>query len=135
MADGFEGLAELIADLQRLPESLKKEAERTIEAAANGMAAQVRQRYPRGKTSNLIKGVGVQKRGPLNYRVVSRAQHAHLYEFGSVRRWRESGATTGTMPEASSPVFVPEAVRARRRQIAEHLETLRRMRVRGMENR
>ena len=135
MADGFEGLDRLIADLQRLPDALKKEAERTIEAAANGMAAQVRQRYPRGQTGNLIKGVAMRKRGPLNYQVVSRAPHANLYEFGSVKRWRESGATTGSMPEAPSPVFVPEAVRARKRQYAEHEETLRRMKVTGMTNR
>jgi HK97 gp10 family phage protein len=133
VAESFDGLDALIADLQKLPEQLKREAERTVQAAANSMAAQVRQRYPKGKTGNLIKGVSVRKRGPLNYQVASRAPHAHLYEFGSVKRYRESGATTGTMPEAPQPVFVPEAVRARRRQIDEHEDQLRRIKVRGMD--
>jgi hypothetical protein len=133
VAEGFRGMDELIAALRNMPEELKGEAAKTITATADAMEADVRQQYARGPTGNLLKGVGQRARSPLNIRVHSRAFHVYLYEYGSYKsgeRHHKSGKSTGTMP--ANPVFVPAAVRARKRMYQRHEEMLRRAKVRGM---
>jgi HK97 gp10 family phage protein len=130
MADGFQGLDALIADLQRLPETMKREAANHITAAANGMEAELRQEYPRGETGNLIQGVGQRERGPLVKQVYSRAKHAHLYEFGTVQRFQNNGKSVGTMP--AQPTFIPSAVRHRKRLHEAFERIVRSIKVRNM---
>jgi hypothetical protein len=127
---GFSGMDALIDDLNGLPDELKGEAANLIQAAANATEADVRQQYVRGKTGNLLNGVGQKSDGPLAVRVYSRAKHAHLYELGTVQRFQNNGKNTGTMP--AKPVFIPAAIRARKRMMDGFERVLRRIKVRGM---
>ncbi len=127
---GFNGMDQLIRDLEELPEALKGETAKILEGAANGMAAAVRQQYP-FKTGNLVRHVVIVRDDPLRVRVRNTAKHAHLYEYGTVRRQTNStGANRGTMP--ARPVFVPAAVRHRKRMLEDLQGMLRRAKVRGM---
>jgi HK97 gp10 family phage protein len=130
MADGFQGLDALIADLQRLPESMQREAANHITAAANDMESELRQEYPRGETGNLIKGVGQKQIEPLVKQVYSRAKHAHLYEFGTVQRFQNNGKSVGTMP--AQPTFIPSAVRHRKRLHEAFERIVKSIKVRNM---
>jgi hypothetical protein len=139
MADGFQGLDALIADLQRLPESMKREAANHITAAADGMESELRQSYARGETGNLIKGVGQKQIEPLVKQVYSRAKHAHWYEYGTVQRYQytvgdksvgsmEPGGTTNP----GQPTFIPSAVRHRKRLHEAFERIVKSIKVRNM---
>jgi HK97 gp10 family phage protein len=140
MADGFSGLDDLIRDLQRLPESMQREAANHITAAANGVEAEVRQTYVKGPTrkingqtvegGNLIGGVGQKQIEPLVKQVYSRAKHAHLYEFGTVQRFQNNGKSVGTMP--AQPTFIPSAVRHRKRLHEAFERIVKSIKVRNM---
>jgi len=129
MADGFTGMAELLADLATLPDHLKGEAAKIVEGSANGMAADVRQGYAYKKGA-LVRGVSVETKGPLRVQVKSKSPEAHLNEFGTVQRFNKANANRGTMP--AKPVFIPAAVRARRRMLTDLAAMLHRAKVRGM---
>jgi hypothetical protein len=138
--EGFDGMAALIADLQRLPAEFRQEAGRIVDATADQMADAVRRAYPEESrsatgTGKLRDGVKVDKGdtagGELRARVRNTARHAHLYERGTVQRFTGRGANRGTMP--ARPTFIPEAVRARARMVGQLIGIVRRARVRGMD--
>jgi HK97 gp10 family phage protein len=129
VADGFSGIDELIADMQKLPDDMKGEAGNLILGSANAMATDVRREYP-FKKGALVRGVTVNRRGPLLVQVRSSSPEAHLNEFGTVQRSTAAGANRGSMP--AKPVFIPAAVRHRRRLFEGFQQMLRRIRVRGM---
>ena len=111
------GLAELKAELRRLPEELASDAGEVVLGAANRAEAAILARYPHGPTGNLRDGVSVHEaradRFGAKMIVRSAAPHAHLYEYGSASR-AYKGANRGRMPAATGgPVFVPEMQRAR----------------------
>jgi HK97 gp10 family phage protein len=125
------GMAALIRGLQQLPEALAQEAEGVISATADLMAAEVRRDYP-AKSGNLRKDVRVERKDRLRAQVKSAAKHAHLYEYGTVSRYLKSnGASRGTMP--AQPVFVPAAVRNRRRMVERLTEIVKRTRPAGFD--
>jgi hypothetical protein len=128
----ISGMAALIRGLQQLPEAIQQEAEGVINATADLMAAEVRRDYPAGKTGNLRKDVRVERKARLRAQVKSAAKHAHLYEYGTVSRYLKSnGASRGTMP--AQPVFVPAAVRNRRRMVERLTEIVKRTRPAGFD--
>jgi hypothetical protein len=139
MADeGFAGMGALIRALQQLPAELRQEAEGVVNATADLMAAEVRQTYEQHRhTGNLAAHVVVEKGteragGELRAQVRSTAKHAHLFERGTVQRFTAGkGANRGTMP--ATPVFVPAAVRSRRRMVDRLVGILRRAKVLGMD--
>lgn len=114
-----EGLDAMRAALQAAGPWVRNGAAQILDAHATQLAATVTGRYP-SKTGNLRRGVRLEKvkgTGVLSARVLSNAKHAHLYERGTVKRWRytfngkPSRKYVGVMPAGN--VLVPEAIRAR----------------------
>lgn len=97
----WKGYEEFKVELRTLPARLHGEAEHIVDAHANRVALIVRQRYPHGKTGNLIEGVRVVvKPGDALYvgrKVISGAPHAHLYEEGTKVRANRHGDNRGRM--------------------------------------
>lgn len=128
--DGFSGMAELIADLGRMGESVHTDAAGIVRASADLMEAELMQNYP-SKSGTLRDRVVTEELGPLRVRVRNKAPHAHLYEFGTTQRFTAGrGANRGTMP--ANPTFIPAAIRARRRMREELIGLMKRQQVRGM---
>jgi hypothetical protein len=115
----FDGLSELRDALRRLPDELKVEAQHIVAVAANGAAAEIRQKYP-ARTGNLVNGVSVRPSEVSHFGagaiVVNRAKHAFIFENGTQARhyFTKSGAKheVGRMPPGH--VFVPIVIRKRR---------------------
>lgn len=83
LAAEWRGLDALARELATLPDRLQREAAVIIDEAAEAHAAQVRPVFPLNSvTGNLARGLLVERTGPLTRRVVNKAPHAHLYEFG-----------------------------------------------------
>jgi hypothetical protein len=127
----LDGMNELRAQLRRLPEELRSDASHIVEATANGVAADVRRRYPQGETGNLIRGVAVTRvdagKVAAGAIVKSASKHAHLFERGTNTRRTGKGANRGRMPEASeSQQMIPVVIRARRRMYEQLADLLRR---------
>ena len=123
-------ISELRADLLALGAVADAETARIVESHARLFAADLPTRYPAGATGNLRGGVRLDKLGPRRFRVQNRAPHAHLYEFGTVRRFTSgSGANRGTMP--ARPVFVPQAIYWRTQMLQRTASWLRSLRVNG----
>jgi hypothetical protein len=118
----FDGLAELRDALRRLPDELKVEAQHIVAGAANGAAAEIRQKYP-SRTGNLVSGVSVRPSEVSHFGagaiVVNRAKHAFIFENGTQARHNAIGANRGSMPPGH--VFVPIVIR-KRRQMYEDLK-------------
>lgn len=130
LTEGFDGMAELIADLERLPQELQREASFYVQTAAETMAAEVRNEYPE-HTGNLRRGVKVDRQTDLRAQVRSTAKHATLYERGTVQRFTAGkGANRGTMPAGN--VFIPAAVKSRAQMVDRLVGLVRRSKVRGM---
>ena len=130
MAEGFKGMAALLADLQALGPTVSREAGNIIQATTNSMALDVKSSYP-SDDGDLRKGVVIDDRGPLVKRVRSRAKHAHIFERGTVRRRTHTGADRGTMPPGN--VFVPRAIKWRARMVDQLVNMVERQKVRGMD--
>jgi len=115
----FHGLQELKADLRQLPAALTGEAIHLVQAEGNAAAFAIRGAYPE-VTGHLRQGVGVEPIQRTQFfagvRVVSRAPHAHLYEYGTQVRHTALGANRGASPP--HPVFVPRMIQARARMYA-----------------
>lgn len=129
---GFDGMEALLRGLRQLPEDLKREARAIVASHTNSMASEVIAEYPED-TGTLTRGVSVEiAPDGLSARVRSRAQHAHLYEYGTVARHTSgTGARRGAME--SKPTFVPAAVRHRGRMVR-HLRAVgSRVKVDGMD--
>lgn len=125
------GLKELRDALSDMPEQLKAEFGPVVMAHAEGMAADLKATYH--KTDGVLADRVVVEPGrtsPLLAKVRTKAPHAHLYEYGTVRRFTKgTGAFRGVMP--AQPTFVPAAVRWRDRLVRAAKSTLQAMRVRG----
>lgn len=132
----FTGMGALIAALERLPDELRQEADGVVHATADLMAADVRAAYEQHRhTGNLAEHVVVEKGAPaggeLRARVKSTARHAHMFERGTVQRFRASnGANRGTMPAAN--VFIPRAIKHREEMVRRLIGIVRKVRIPGM---
>ena len=128
----IDGLKELRDALEALPEQFTQtELKPLIKASAEGLQAELKSSY-RKREGVLADRVVIEARDPrgLALRVRSKAPHAHLYEYGTIRRFtRGTGAFRGTMP--ATPTLVPAAIRWRRRMLEQTKAALRRMRIPG----
>jgi hypothetical protein len=131
----IDGLAELIVELQSLPDHLVGEAGHIVEGAANAAAFEIRSAYGRHRvTGNLQEHVVLEQvsggRYGVKYRVKSTARHAVLFEIGTQARHTKTGANRGVMPAGGSrppqPIFVPVMQRRRRRMYSELAQLLER---------
>lgn len=124
----LDGLAELRAALQRLPEELRQEGAAIIDNAAEVTASSLRQSYPVGDTGNLRAGVSVKTEhtpyGTIGI-VTSRSPHAHLWEFGSQNRVTRAGWRRGKSPEHKKEGLVPIAQRNRKKMNQQLVELVR----------
>jgi hypothetical protein len=104
-------LNEQLRRLDALGERVRDEVRGRAMQAAESMAARLRVDYPL-VTGNLRKGVRVEHGRRGSY-VLTRAPHAHLYEWGTpVRKnYTRKGANRGVSKPHN--VFVPEAQRTR----------------------
>jgi hypothetical protein len=116
MAVVWTGLEEYRAELARLPDDCTGEAANLIEAAANGVAHDIKAAYPArtGKLRDKVTVTHVPSGGRLKTGSVIKntARHAAVFEHGSQARHTSLGANRGSMPPGK--VFVPRIVRARR---------------------
>ena len=124
----LDGFAELRTALRSLPKELVVEAQRIIEANANGAAATIKAAYP-VRSGNLRDGVYVRRSEVSTFAggaiVVNAAKHAHLYEFGTqVRRVDKTGQNGGAMPP--NPTFIPVMQRKRQQMYEQLIELLER---------
>lgn len=120
---------ELVKEIEALGETVAAETDRIVESNAQLFAADLPSRYP-AIDGDLRQGVSFKKIADRVYRVASRAKHAHLFEFGTVRRFTaQTGASRGTMP--AKPTFVPWAVKARARMLDQVKTYLRSVRAKG----
>lgn len=113
----FDGLAELRAQLRRLPEELAGEASGIVDRNAKDAAEGIRADYRRHlRTGRLEDGVIVTHVDAGKYAagaiVKNTAKHAWLFENGSQSRHTDIGANRGSMPPGH--VFIPRVVRQRR---------------------
>jgi hypothetical protein len=136
----IDGLAELYAELRRLPSELTGEAKGIVEGAANGAAAEIRAAYPVRATNlqpgprrrtkffppgnlrarvivSILGGKGLAARFGVNVVVKNTAPHAWLFERGTQTRQNALGANRGAMPLGN--VFVPIVIRRRRAMYAD----------------
>ena len=85
----WEGLREMVAELEGMGLKLTERSQQIIDDVARQVADDIRQIYPEN-TGNLRRGVRVRK-GRMSALeattvVVSTAPHAHLYEYGTAVR-------------------------------------------------
>lgn len=110
----WDGLAELKAELRKLPAELTAEAVDLVFANAEAAAQEIRAAYP-ARTGNLKNHLTVKRsRGQFSTsaQVRSTAKHAYLFEVGSQARHTDLGANRGSMP--AGHVFIPIVMRQRR---------------------
>lgn len=115
----WSGLADLRADLRRLPAELADEARLTVESSAEAAADRIRNGYPR-RTGDLADHVKVEPvgSGPFGagYIVKSTAKHAFIFEHGTEARHyvTVNGVKhlLGKMPPGR--VFIPNVIKSRR---------------------
>lgn len=101
----------LARELQTLPDRLIEQViDPVMDRETSEAAHRMRSRYGH---DSLSSGVKRDKRGPGDYRIRNTARHAHLFELGTVARFRSNGAATGIMP--ATPVLIPESIAARER--------------------
>jgi hypothetical protein len=114
---GIDGLAELRAELRRLPEDLQGEAAHFVEAEGNGAALDIRRAYGQHRrTGNLQERVTVmieRTKFGVSVEVKSADPIANIFEKGTEARHTDAGANRGVMPAGHA--FIPPMVRARRR--------------------
>jgi HK97 gp10 family phage protein len=130
MADGFEGMSELLASLESLPGEMKGETAKVIQGEANAMQAAVRQAYPY-KSGKLVQGIKQTSRGPLSITVRSTAKteptkSGHRFDLGTLY-------DMGTHKQPPRPTFIPAKYRHLKRYQQELVTILRKVKVRGMD--
>ncbi len=117
----LQGLEELRAALRNLPEHIAQEAGDVVRSHAAVMALDATQAYPEGPTGNLRRGVTTETNSSkfgTGAIVRNRAQHAFIFEKGTVPRETKKGWKRGSMPPApESERFIPKAIRARARMV------------------
>lgn len=127
--DGVDALRRM---LDEVPESFKAQAlVPIVRESSEGMRAEVEGAYHK-RTGRLASRVVVERQSnALRAKVRTKAPHAHLYEYGSIRRYtRGSGANRGQMP--AQPTFVPAAIRWRARMVDRVLAAMRGLRIPGL---
>ena len=115
MSFSWQFLSLLRAQLSAMPGALADEAVPIIQSTADQAAETIRQQYPvsEGVLRRSVRVRGLRRKGAsVSIAVVSTAQHAHLFEYGTVRRSNLKGSNRGTMP--AKPVVSAVAPRARR---------------------
>jgi hypothetical protein len=123
------GLEAFARELDTLPEKLMADViDPVMDRETDEAAHRMQTRYGH---DSLSKGVRRDKRGPGDYRIRNTSQHAHLFELGTVARFRANGAPTGRMP--ATPVLIPEAVSARARIDKGVQQDLRKLRTAHLE--
>lgn len=125
----WDGLNEFQQTIRQLPKEMTAEAAAIVARHAEASARTVRANYPLGPSGNLKRRVTVEAdRSPDRIRGVvrSRAPHAHLFEFGTVRRRNRRGANRGVMPPAPpGQAAIPVFIRERRKMTEELIELVR----------
>jgi hypothetical protein len=120
----WSGLQEFLREFGSLPETLNAEGMAIIREETEGAAVEIQQAYPK-KTGTLARRVRTQYPSAtiLVGKVLSRAPHSHLYEFGTKRRRTAKGANRGAMSEKA--ITVPIARRRRARMARRLVDLLR----------
>jgi hypothetical protein len=101
MAGQVEGLDDLRAALQHLPDDLTGEARAICGAAAQAAFSAIEADYPEvtGALRRGLKLIDSSGQFTARFLVSSTAPHAHLYEYGSERiRYTHAGWSRGKMP-------------------------------------
>ena len=127
MSFSWNGLDRLRQQLSTIPGELADDAVPIIQAAAEQAAEKIKQAYPAvdGDLRRGVKVRGLRREGAaVSIAVVSTAPHAHLFEYGTVRRSNLKGANRGTMP--ARPVVSSVAPRVRRTMDQELIDMLER---------
>lgn len=114
----LNGFDELRAALRALPAELTAEADHIVEGAANGAAADIMSGYGDHVVTGHLRDRVVVDHGASSAftsksTVKSTSPHAFMFENGTQARHTASGANRGAMPPFH--VFIPAAIRARRR--------------------
>lgn len=129
----WDGLAELRAELRKLPSDLTGEAVHPIEAAANSAAATVKSVYGQHAVSGHLRdSVVVESRASSHFGVtlvvLSKDPIAWIFDNGSQARHWVSGKSTGTMWGRTPPThtFVSTMIRERKRMYEQLKDLLRR---------
>lgn len=115
MSNVWDGLAELRAEILKLPEECTGEAAHLIESAANAVKVEIAAAYP-WRTGDLRKKtttVPLARKGFIvGFVVKNTSKLATVFEHGTQARHTALGANRGSMPPGH--VFVPRVVKARR---------------------
>lgn len=132
----FDGLDELRAALKAAPAALRLALVPEVNALTESLGAEVTAAYPIGPTGNLKQGVRVTQvaaaGGLLVGRVRTTAPHSRIYELGTVPRQNRRKANRGVMPDAN--IFIPAAIRHRKRLEEIARRALAAFRIPGFEN-
>jgi hypothetical protein len=119
----------LLDALTALGHQVDGQVSQLVETHAREFAAEMPSKYP-SVTGNLRGHVTLTQVAPHDVRVRLTARHAHLYEFGTIRRFTaESGAHRGEMP--AKPTFVPAVINARLRMMLAAVALLRSLKPKG----
>ncbi len=127
----LDGMNELRAALQSLPDDLAAEAEGIVTATAQDAKHEIQDGYPIGKTGNLHNRVTVTnnaaRRAAAVSIVKSAAPHAWIFDNGTKPRHTAKGWNRGQMP--ARPILermVPKVIRLRARMTGQLIELVRR---------
>jgi hypothetical protein len=123
----WEGLEELKAALQALPDTCAGEAANLMAGTVNGAYVAIKSAYPSrtGKLRNGMKLLPVTRKGlVVGQKITNTAKHAQAFEHGSQARHTTIGANRGSMPPGH--IFVPRIEQARRRLTGQLVELLKR---------
>ena len=118
----LEGLTDLRASLQALPDKLEAQANDEVKRTMYEAAVALKASYPQGDTGNLRAGVQtrfrINRRGFATGTVRSLSPHSHLWEFGTVNRKTQKGWNRGRMVAQYNRGLVGIAERERREMFA-----------------
>lgn len=122
----FKGLDDFLREFGSIPQQLTQQGMEIIREETEGAAVEIAQGYAR-KTGRLARAVKTfyPSSTILIGKVLSRAPHSHLYEFGTKLRRTHGGANRGVMPEKA--VSVPIARRRRARMARRLIDLLKTM--------
>jgi len=127
----WEGLEDLKAAIQALPDTCAGEAANLMAGTVNGAYVAIKSAYPirTGKLRNGMKLLPVTRKGlVVGQKITNTAKHAQAFEHGSQARHyvTKNGVQhlTGKMPPGH--VFVPRIENARRRLTGQLVDLLKR---------
>jgi len=127
----FDGMNELRAALQALPDDLAEEAAGIVTATAQEAKSSIQGGYPMGPTGNLRNRVtatnNAAHRAAAVSIVKSAAPHASIFEYGTKRRHTSKGWNRGKMPQPpEAERMIPKVIRLRARMVSQLIELVRR---------